>query len=131
MAVSLFAAIFFCKVSNEKKIYEDQGKELSAIYPELAEELRENISYYAAKNIQIDFWIMLAVVLLAVIVLAGIYLLLTSANKQKLTEAENDLNFVYEQLLSFQNENMDILPLPEESSSQKFGEVYDKLRELV
>lgn len=66
----------------------------------------------------------------AVIVLAGIYLLLTSANKQKLTEAENDLNFVYEQLLSFQNENMDILPLPEESSSQKFGEVYDKLREL-
>lgn len=130
MAVSLFAAIFFCKVSNEKKIYEDQGKELSAIYPELAEELRENISYYAAKNIQIDFWIMLAVVLLAVIVLAGIYLLLTSANKQKLTEAENDLNFVYEQLLSFQNENMDILPLPEESSSQKFGEVYDKLREL-
>lgn len=130
VAVSLFAAIFFCKVSNEKKIYEDQGKELSAIYPELAEELRENISYYAAKNIQIDFWIMLAVVLLAVIVLAGIYLLLTSANKQKLTEAENDLNFVYEQLLSFQNENMDILPLPEESSSQKFGEVYDKLREL-
>lgn len=130
VAVSLFAAIFFCKVSNEKKIYEDQGKELSAIYPELAEELRENSSYYAAKNIQIDFWIMLAVVLLAVIVLAGIYLLLTSANKQKLTEAENDLNFVYEQLLSFQNENMDILPLPEESSSQKFGEVYDKLREL-
>lgn len=130
VAISLFAAIFFCKVSNEKKIYEDQGKELSAIYPELAEKLRENISYYAAKNIQIDFWIMLAVVLLAVIVLAGIYLLLTSANKQKLTEAENDLNFVYEQLLSFQNENMDILPLPEESSSQKFGEVYDKLREL-
>ena len=97
VAVSLFFFFFFCKVSNEKKIYEDQGKELSAIYPELAEELRENISYYAAKNIQIDFWIMLAVVLLAVIVLAGIYLLLTSANKQKLTEAENDLNFVYDQ----------------------------------
>lgn len=130
VAIALFAAIFFCKVSYEKKIYEDQGKELSAIYPELAEELSENISYYAAKSMQIDVWIMLAVIFLAVIVLAGTYLLLTSANKRKITEAENELNFVYEQLLSFQNGNMDMLPLPEKGSSQKFGDVYDKLREL-
>ena len=130
VAISLFAAIFFCKVSNEKKIYEDQGKELSAIYPELAEELRENISYYAAKNIQIDFWIILAVMILAVIVLAGTFFILTSANKQRLTEVENELNFVYEQLLSFQNGNMDMLPLPENGSSQTFGDAYDKLREL-
>ncbi|MGN1165347.1 MAG: sensor histidine kinase [Lachnospiraceae bacterium] len=130
VAIALFAAIFFCKVSYEKKIYEDQGKELSAIYPELAEELSENISYYAAKNMQIDFWIMLAVILLAVIVLAGTFFILTSANKQRITEAENELNFVYEQLLNFQNGNMDMLPLPEKGSSQQFGDVYDKLREL-
>ena len=130
VGIALFAAIFFCKVSYEKKIYEDQGKELSAIYPELAEELSENISYYAAKSMQIDFLIMLAVIFLAVIVLVGAYLLLTSANKKRLTEAEKGLNFVYEQLLSFQNGNMDIFPLPKEISSQKFGDVYDKLREL-
>ncbi|MDD7050890.1 MAG: HAMP domain-containing sensor histidine kinase [Lachnospiraceae bacterium] len=128
--ISLFAVIFFCKVSYEKKIYEDQGKELSTIYPEFAEELGENISYYAAKNMQMDFWIMLAVMLLAVIVLAGTFFILTSANKQRLTEVENELNFVYEQLLSFQNGNMDMLPLTEKGSSQKFGDVYDKLREL-
>ena len=130
VGIALFAAIFFCKVSYEKKIYEDQGKELSAIYPELAEELSENISYYAAKSMQIDFLIMLAVIFLAVIVLVGAYFLLTSANKKRLTEAEKGLNFVYEQLLSFQNGNMDIFPLPKEISSQKFGDVYDKLREL-
>lgn len=130
VVIALFAAIFFCKVSYEKKIYEEQEKELSVIYPKLAEELRENISYYAAKNIQIDFWIMLAVMLLAVIVLAGTFFILTSVNKQRLTEVENELNFVYEQLLSFQNGNMDMLPLTEKGSSQKFGDVYDKLREL-
>ena len=130
VAIALLAAIFFCKVSYEKKIYEEQGKELSAIYPELAEELSENISYYAAKNMQIDVWTMPAFILLAVIVLAGTFFILTSANKRKITEAENELNFVYEQLLSFQNGNMDMLPLPEKGSSQKLGDVYDKLREL-
>lgn len=34
--IALFVTIFFCKVSYEKKILEEQKKELSIIYPELA-----------------------------------------------------------------------------------------------
>lgn len=128
--IALFVTIFFCKVLYENRIFEEQKKELSTIYPELAEELCENISYYVAKNIQIDFLIMLVAMLLAVIVLIGTYFLLTSANKQKITEVENELNYIYEQLLRFQNGNVDMLPLPEESGSQKFEDVYDKLRDL-
>lgn len=49
-AIALIAGIFFCKISYEKRLYEEQKKELSVIYPNLAAELRENISYYAAKQ---------------------------------------------------------------------------------
>ena len=128
--IALIATVFFCKVLYEKKIYEDQKRELSVIYPELADELSDNISYYVAESIQIDFLLMLAVMILTAIVFVSTYFLLTSANKRKITEAENGLNDIYEQLLHFQNGNVDILPLPEESGSQKFGDVYDKLREL-
>ena len=128
--ITLFGTIFFCKILYEKNIFEEQEKELSIIYPEFAEELSENISYYTAKNIQTDFLIMLVSMLLIVMVMTGIYFLFTSENKKKLTEAENELNYIYEQLLSFQKGNVDMLPLPEESGSQKFGDVYDKLRDL-
>lgn len=126
----LFATIFFCKDLYEKKICEDQKKELSILYPEYAEELSENISYYETKYMQTDFSIMLAAMLLTVIALTGTYFLLTSATKHRFTEAENELNYIYEQLLRFQNGNVDLLPLMEERSSQKFGDVHDRLRDL-
>lgn len=53
--IALFVTIFFCKVRYENKIFEEQKKELTTIYPEITEELSENISYYAAKNMQTDF----------------------------------------------------------------------------
>lgn len=128
--IVLFAAIFFCKEVYEKKISEGQKKELSILYPEFADELSENISYYAAKNMQTDFLIMLAAMLLTVTALAGIYFLLASVNKRKFTEVENEWNYIYEQLLRFQNGNVDMLPLPEGNGSKKFSDVYDKLRDL-
>lgn len=129
-AIVLIAAIFFCKVLYEKDIFEDQKKELSTIYPEFADELGDNVSYYAAKNMQTDFLVMSVIILLTVITLVSINFLLISANKHRIIQAENELNYIYEQLLRFQNGNADILPLPEESSSQKFEDVYDKLRDL-
>ena len=128
--IALFVTILFCKVFYDNKMIEEQKKELTTIYPELAEELSENISYYAAKNLQTDIQIMLTVVLLMGIVLAGVYFILTCANKRRFIEAENELNYIYEQLLRFQSGNDDMLPLPEESRSQKFEDVYEKLRDL-
>lgn len=128
--IVLIAAIFFCKVLYEKNIFEDQKKELSIIYPELADELGDNVSYYTAKNMQTDFLVMTVVILLTVIALVSMYFLITSANKCRLIQAENELNYIYEQLLRFQNGNEDMLPLPKESSSQKFEDVHDKLRDL-
>ena len=130
-AIVLLAIMLFCKVLYEKKIFEDQKKELSVIYPEFADELSENISYYASISIQTDFLIILIAMLLIVIVLAGTYYILTSANRGRCAEAENELNYVYEQLLRFQNGNVDMLPTPEESSSQKFEDVYDFIPTIV
>lgn len=128
--IVLIAIIFFGKVAYEKEICADQKKELSIIYPELADELNENISYYAAKNIRVEFWVMLAVMLLIVIALAGTYILLARANKHSFAETQNELNYIYEQLTFFQNGNVDMLPLPEESGSKRFEYVYDKLRDF-
>lgn len=128
--IVLFVTIFFCKELYEKKIFEGQKKELSILYPEFADELSENISFYAVKDMQRDFLMMLVTMLLTVIALAGIYFLLAYANKNKFTEVENEWNYIYEQLLYFQNGNVDMLPLPEGNGSQKFADVYDKLREL-
>lgn len=129
-AIALLAIMFFCEVLYEKKIFEDQKKELSIIYPELTDELSENISYYEVQNIQADILIILIAMLLIVIVLVGTYYILTLANKHRLTEAENELNYIYEQLLHFQNGNVDMLPLSEKIGSPKFEDVYDKLRDL-
>ena len=128
--IVLIITVFFCKISYEYRILEEQKKELSTIYPEIAEELSENIGYYADKNLQADVLFMLAAGILTILALAAIYFFLTSANKYRLAEVENELNYIYEQLLRFQSGNVDILPLSGESSSQKFEDVYDKLREL-
>lgn len=74
--------------------------------------------------------IILATVILTLVALAGTYILLTSGNKRKITEVENEQNYIYEQLLHFQNGNVDMLPLPKECGSPKFRDVYDKLRDL-
>ena len=128
--ILLGATVFFCKVLYEKRLMEEQKKELSVIYPELAEGLSENISYYSGKTNQMDFLFMMAILLLAVILLAGTFFIFKSANKQKLTEAEYEMDYLYEQLLRFQSGNTDMLPLPEEIHSQKLMDVHDKLRNL-
>ena len=128
--IALFAILFFWKTSYDVKIFEEEKKELSTIYPELSEELSENVSYYSAKSIQTDFWVMLVIMFLIVILLTGTYFIFNSLNKIKLKEMENELDFIYEQLLCFQNGNFNMLPLPEESSSHKFGDVNEKLKEL-
>lgn len=121
------AAVFGGKIFYENRICEKQKTELSAIYPEFAEGLCENISYYAEKNMKTDYIVMLAVVLLTGIVLTESYFLYTSGSKRKLTEAENELRVIYEQLLHFQNGNVDMLPLSRECGRQKYEDVYDKL----
>lgn len=129
--IALIFGGFFCKISYEQSLYEEQKKELSVIYPNLADELRENISYYAAKQTQAEIWMVLLVLLLVSIAFIGIYLLLTSVEKHRATEVEKERKFIYEQLLHIQNGTVDMLPFPEEIGSQRFRDVYEKLRELA
>ena len=103
---------------------------MSGIYSELAEELGENISYYADKILQMDVLVMLATVFLILLALTGAYVLCISAYKQKTAETEKEWNHIYEQLLRFQNGNVELLPPPEESSSKQFEDVYDRLKDL-
>lgn len=95
--IAVMVTVFFCKVISENRIYQEQKKELSTIYPEIADELSENIGYYADKNMRIDILIMVAFLLLTVIVPAVTYFLLTSKMKHRLTQVENELNDIYEQ----------------------------------
>lgn len=129
-AIVLIAISFFCKVMYAKKIGEAQKQELFIIYPKIAEELSENISYYVAENNQIDFLVMLVMMLLIVTALFVAYFLVSKGNKRRFAEAENELDYIYEQLLSFQNGNVEMLPLSLEHSSQKFENVYEKLGDL-
>lgn len=73
----------------------------------------------------------LLVLLLVSIAFIGIYLLLTSVEKHSATEVEKERKFIYEQLLHIQNGTVDMLPFPEEIGSQRFRDVYEKLRELA
>ena len=129
--IALIFGGFFCKISYEKNLYEEQKKELSVIYPNLADELRENISYYAEKQMQGEILLVLLVLLLVSSAFIGSSLLLTSADKRRLTEVEMERRFIYEQLLNIQNGAVEMLPFPEESGSQRFRDVYEKLRELA
>lgn len=128
--IALFLMLFSCKVLYEKRIFEEQKKELSTIYPELEQQLEENISYYEMKHIQADFFITLVAMIFTVIVLVVSYFLLVLEARRKLKKVENEWNYIYEQLLIFQSGNVDMIPLSEENYSQKFEDVYDKLREL-
>ena len=62
--IALIFGGFFCKISYEKNLYEEQKKELSVIYPNLADELRKNISYYAEKLMRGEILLVLLVLLL-------------------------------------------------------------------
>ena len=99
-AIALIVIVFVCKVISENRIFEEQKKELSIIYPEIADGLSENIGYYADQNMRIDILIMVALILLTGIALAVTYFLLTSATKHRLKQVENELNYIYEQQIS-------------------------------
>ncbi|MDD6504146.1 MAG: HAMP domain-containing sensor histidine kinase [Lachnospiraceae bacterium] len=130
VAAALTVITFWGKIAYEQKMGDDQKQELAMIYPELAEELSENISYYVEKNLQTDFLVMSVAVLLMITALVGAYFLLTSASKHRMAEAQNELRDIYEQLLLLRNGNVDMLPVPGEERSQKFADVCDKIREL-
>lgn len=129
VATALTVITFWGKIAYEQKMGDDQKQELAMIYPELAEELSENISYYVEKNLQTDFLVMSVAVLLMIMALLGAYYFSASASKHRLAEAQNELNDIYEQLLLLRNGKVDMLPVPGEERSQKFADVCDKIRE--
>lgn len=87
---ALIVTVFVCKVLSENRILEEQKRELSIIYPEIADGLNENIEYYAGKNIRIDILIMVALILLTGIALAVTYYLFTSSMKYRIIQVEMD-----------------------------------------
>lgn len=94
--IVLLTAVFFCHLCYGKKLMEKQKKELSVIYPELADELSENISYYTAKSMQADFLMLPVVLLLITIALTGTFFLLASVNHRRFAKSDNELNYIYE-----------------------------------
>lgn len=128
--VAMLAIIFCYKISYEQKVSEKQINEFAVIYPEISEELEENVSYYSSMSINTDILLMLLVMLLTLIALLCAYFICTSVGKKSSAETEKELKYINEQLLYFQNGNDDMLPLTEEIGSEQFQAVYDKLKRL-
>lgn len=105
--ITLIESGFVYKIVSENRIIEEQKKELSAIYPEIADGLSENIEYYADQNMRIDILIMVALILLTGIALAVTYYLFTSSMKHRLKQVENELNDIYEQQISDLKERLE------------------------
>ena len=126
----LIAGICFGRTIRQQENLKQQEQEIFVIYPEKAEALQENISYYHNKLVQDDFLCMLAVIL--VIIGFGFTLcVLNKIHNEKLRkQTESELDYIYEQLAGLQNGKQEIEPFSEETDSQKFESVCDKLKEL-
>lgn len=126
----LIACICFGRIIRQQENLEHQEQELSVIYPEKAEALQENISYYHNKSVQDDLLCMSAMIL--VIIGFGFTLcVLNKIHNEKLRkQTESELDYIYEQLAGLQNGKEEIESFKEETDSQKFESVCDKLKEL-
>lgn len=130
-AIVIVMMIFFCSISYEVKIREEQMQELIVIYPEIENELQENFSYYQDHVVHAKL-IVMTVMILLILILGGSLVMIERQEKRNIIEEFNhEIDLIYEQLLRFNKGNFEILPSLEESSvTGKLENIHEKLREL-
>jgi len=130
-AIVIVMMIFFCSISYEVKIREEQMQELIVIYPEIENELQENFSYYQDHVVHAKL-IVMTVMILLILILGGSLVMIERQEKRNIIKEFNyEIDLIYEQLLRFNKGNFEILPSLEESSvTGKLENIHEKLREL-
>lgn len=132
LCVILLIVMFFGgNMAHERHIRDLQKKEISVIYPEIAEELQENIIYYEKQTMGDDILTMAAI--LVVVIGFGTAVSLWGSRKSSSQKRENEAEwkYIYERLLRFQNGNEEALSFQGETDSQSFEDVCEKLNDLL
>lgn len=131
ICIAVVIIVYFCSINDKCRIHEKQMQELVVIYPEIENELKDNFSYYQSQEIRREQMSMIFMIFL-ILFLCGSFIFMKKWEKgKKAAEFDNEIDFIYEQLLRFQKGNFDILSSLEENSvSRKLESVHEKLREL-
>lgn len=123
--------LFLGRMSQERRLREEQRQELETIYPEIREELEENFEFYQKESMgeNVKF---LPVVLLVIIAFGALlFLVYRNEEKKKKELIQEAVEQIYEQLHRFHQGDFQILSWNEETNEQDcWGRIHEKLREL-
>ena len=123
--------LFLGRMSQERRLREEQCQELETIYPEIREELEENFEFYQKESMgeNVKF---LPVVLLVIIAFGALlFLVYRNEEKKKKELIQEAVEQIYEQLHRFHQGDFQILSWNEETNEQDcWGRIHEKLREL-
>lgn len=130
-AIAIIMIFSFFGLNQERKIREEQLQELAVIYPEIADELQDNFAYYQKQSVHLELIHTAAVIFLMVVFGAVLTRKERREKKHDAAEICDEMEAVYEQLVSFQKGNFELLPFMEETDiADRYARVHEKLREL-
>lgn len=130
-AVVMILVLFFCSMGYAARIHEAQLRELTVIYPEVEDALKDNFSFYQAQTIRLGLTVM-ALMLVLVLSFGGYLVYMEKRDQRKLVKAlAHESELIYVQLESFHKGQFELNPaLMENSVSGQWENVHEKLREL-
>lgn len=130
LAILLPAGLFSGKLFYEKQLLNLQIKELSTLYPEQAEWLFENLSYYHKKVVRENIWFMGLVIFIELLFFAGFYLYRRQLKKKQTEKMKSELHHLSEKIYAMRSgvkTEVDIFP---KFSFGIIEDIYEQLREL-
>ena len=118
------------KIAYENTILRQQKQEISIIYPENEQGLKENLDYY--QNIIARENIIFIVIIIFIIILFFVtnYLFNKQKDEALKKELDSELNVLYEQLCLLRNGNEIELTGFQEFKYEKIGDILDQFKEL-
>ena len=123
--------LFLGRMSQERRLREEQRQELETIYPEIREELEENFEFYQKESMSENVKFLPVVLLVIIAFGALLFLVYRNEEKKKKELIQEAVEQIYEQLHRFHQGDFQILSWNEETNEQDcWGRIHEKLREL-
>ena len=124
LAFFIIGSTFF-KIGRERQTSQKQYDELSVIYPEIGEGLKENIDHYVSEDTKTDIVVATASILTIAFSLILLRIWTIKEEKKQNKENETALDLIHEQLIRIQSgENCSDLSTEE---TGRLSDVYDRL----
>jgi len=130
-AIAMIMLFSFYSIRLKNKVREEQIHELTVIYPDIKDAVKDNFSFY---QVYINYTELgTAAAMAFLVIVSGSFLILYGKrDKEKiLAEISNEFDLIYEQLLRFSKGDFGILrSISESNADGKQGNIHEKLREL-